>query len=105
MIDFSLRIKKIEEESKDETVAIILLDVVLGYGANLTPHLELAPVLNKVKQDTCIVVICSVVGTDEDPQNRQVVIHALQDAGAVVTTTNAEACELAMRMLQSIRSK
>jgi FdrA protein len=105
MIDYSLRIKKIEEESKDETTAIILLDVVLGYGAHLTPHLELAPVLKNIKANTCIIVLCSVVGTDNDPQNRQSVIKALQDAEAVVTTTNAEACELAMRLLQSIRNK
>jgi len=105
MIDYTLRIKKIEEESRDETVAVILLDVVLGFGSHLAPHLELMPVLKNIKANTCIIVICSVVGTDNDPQNRQEVIKTLQDAGAVVTTTNAEACELAMRLIQSIRSK
>jgi len=104
MIDFSLRLKKIEEESRDDSVAVILLDVVLGYGSHLTPHLELAPVLQKVKRDADIVIICCVVGTDQDPQNRQEVIKTLQDAGATVTTTNAEACALAVRIIQSLRS-
>jgi FdrA protein len=104
MIDFSLRLKKLEEEAQDESVAVILLDVVLGYGANLTPHLELAPVINKIKGDTDIVVICSVVGTDADPQGRQTVIKALQKAGAIVTTTNAEASALAVRIIQHLRS-
>jgi FdrA protein len=105
MIDFSLRLKKLEEEAQDESVAVILLDVVLGYGAHLAPHVELAPVIQKIKQDTDIVVICSVVGTDEDPQGRQAVIKSLQNAGAIVTTTNAEACALAVRIIQYLRSK
>jgi len=41
IIDFSLRLKKLEEESRDESVAVILLDVVLGFGAHRSPHLEL----------------------------------------------------------------
>jgi FdrA protein len=105
MIDYSLRLKKLEEESRDEDVAVLLLDVVLGYGAHLAPQDELVPVLSKIKKDTCIVLICAVVGTDDDPQNRQQVITALQDAGAIVTTTNAEACSLAVRIIQSLRSK
>ncbi len=105
MIDFSLRLKKLEEESADENVAVVLLDVVLGYGAHFSPHLELQKTLQDLKQNTCIVTICSVVGTDSDPQNRQEVIKTLQDAGAIVTTTNAEACALAVRIIQSIRNK
>lgn len=105
MIDYSLRLKKLEEESRDENVAVLLIDVVLGYGALLSPHLELAPMLSQIHQTTDIVIICSVIGTDSDPQNRQEVIKTLQDAGAIVTTTNAEACALAVRIIQSIRSK
>lgn len=105
MIDFSLRLKKLEEESRDESVAVLLLDVVLGYGAHLNPHLELENIFKLIQKDTDIVIICSVVGTDSDPQNRQQVIKTLQDAGAIVTTTNAEACALAVRIIQSIRSK
>ena len=104
MIDFSLRIKKLEEESRDPEVAVLLLDVVLGYGAHLSPHLELDKTIKAIKKDTDIVIICSVVGTDSDPQNRQEVIKTLQQSGAVATTTNAEACALAVRIIQAIRS-
>ncbi len=104
MIDYSLRLKKLDEESRDESVAVLLLDVVLGYGAHLSPHLELAPMLNQIHKTTDIVIICSVIGTDSDPQNRQEVIKTLQQSGAIVTTTNAEACALAVRIIQSVRS-
>jgi FdrA protein len=33
MIDYSLRNKRIIQEASDRTVAVILLDIVLGYGA------------------------------------------------------------------------
>ncbi|MFO7659299.1 MAG: acyl-CoA synthetase FdrA [Candidatus Cloacimonadaceae bacterium] len=105
MIDFSLRLKKLEEESRDQSVAVLLLDVVLGFGAHLSPHLELENTFKTIKKDTDIVIICSVVGTYSDPQNRQEVIKTLQQSGAIVTTTNAEACALAVRIIQSIRSK
>jgi FdrA protein len=104
MIDFSLRVKRMEEESRDTSVAVILIDVVLGYGAHQSPHLELLPVLQNIKQNTCIVSICAVIGTDQDPQNRQEVIKALQNAGAIVTTTNAEACDLALQIIKQIGS-
>jgi FdrA protein len=105
MIDYSLRLKKIEDESRDVECAVILLDVVLGYGAHPAPQIELAETLLTVKKNTCIVVICAVIGTDADPQNRQEVIKALQATGAILTTTNAEACDLAVQLIRQIRSK
>lgn len=95
MIDFSLRNKKILEEAHDKEVAVILLDVVLGYGANLQPAEELAPVIKQAKESAPgLVIICSITGTDLDPQNRLHVIEELEKAGAVVMPSNAAASEL-----------
>ena len=41
MIDYSLRLRRLAEESRDEQTAVVLLDVVLGYGANPDPASEL----------------------------------------------------------------
>lgn len=96
MIDYSLRNKKILEEAADKEVAVILLDVVLGYGANLQPAEELAPVLKKAKElAPGLVIICSITGTDNDPQNRAHVKTELEKAGAIVMPSNAAASELA----------
>ncbi len=103
MIDYSLRLKKLEEESNDPETAVILLDIVLGYGSHLTPHLELAPVIKKITSTTDIIVICAVVGTDGDPQNRHDVTHDLKECGAIVSTTNAEACEIALEIIHALR--
>ena len=96
MIDFSLRNKRIIQEAKDPETKVILLDVVLGYGSNLAPDEELVPVFKEAKQiNPNLAIICSITGTDKDPQNRTKIKQALENAGAVVCETNVEASELA----------
>jgi succinyl-CoA synthetase alpha subunit len=100
MIDFSLRKKRLLEEARDAEVAVILLDVVLGYGAHPNPAEELGPVITEAKALAAqagryLNVVCSITGTDQDPQGKQAVKRALQDAGAFVMESNAAACELA----------
>lgn len=93
MIDYSLRNKRILEEARTPDVAVILLDVVLGYGSHPDPAGELAGVVREAVRHT--VVVCSVTGTEQDPQNRRRVEEALREAGALVQPTNAAACKLA----------
>ncbi|MBU1077365.1 MAG: acyl-CoA synthetase FdrA, partial [Spirochaetes bacterium] len=83
MIDFSLRNKKILEEAMDPGTAVILLDVVLGYGSNMHPDRELAPVIREAlqtagKKKRHLTVICSVTGTDKDPQDKNAVEENLK---------------------------
>jgi FdrA protein len=93
MIDYSLRRKRIVEESNDPSTAVILLDVVLGFGAHPDPGSE----LEEAVRDACkrVAVVCSVTGTERDPQVRSAVVRTLSDAGAAVMPSNAAACELA----------
>ncbi len=93
MIDYALRVKRIEQESHDPSVAVILLDVVLGYGSNMDPAGELADVVRDAA--TRVAVICSVTGTVGDPQGKDRTVDALQAAGAVVMPSNASASALA----------
>ncbi len=100
MIDYSLRNMRIYAEAEDPAVAVILLDVVLGYGAHPDPVAEIGPVIRDVSKKIC--VVCSVTGTDRDPQNRQRVIAGLADAGALVAPSNAAACALAGLIIQKL---
>jgi FdrA protein len=100
MIDFSLRNGRILEEAQDPDVAVILLDVVLGYGAHPRPAEELAPFIKQARdaaqsEGRYLSVVCSVTGTERDPQNKPHVVRVLQEAGALVMPSNAAACELA----------
>ena len=45
IIDYTLRNKRILEETRDPQTAVILLDVVLGYGSNPNPASELSGVI------------------------------------------------------------
>ena len=81
------------DEAAQPDVAVILLDVVLGHGANLDPAAELVPVVKKAAKQ--VFVVAGVTGTVGDPQNRAKVVEALRGAGAHVQLTNAAACKLA----------
>ena len=49
MIDFRLRNERLLSEAADPEVAVILLDVVLGYGAHPDPAGELVPAIEKAQ--------------------------------------------------------
>lgn len=98
MIDFSTRNRRILEEAKDPETAVILLDIVLGYGSNPDPLADIVPVIKEAKRiasqnNRSLPIVCSVTGTDKDPQNRSKVVKGLENAGAVVMRSNAEACK------------
>lgn len=102
MIDYSLRNQKILLEAQKPDVAVILLDVVLGYGANPDPAAELVPVLKQISPE--LTVVCHVLGTDGDPQDKKAQITSLQKAGAMVFSSHAKACEYAINCLSERRA-
>jgi FdrA protein len=100
MIDYSLRNRRILAEAADPATAVILLDVVLGYGSNPDPAAELGGVLRRAARR--VSVVCSITGTDQDPQNRGRVETALRKAGAMVMPSNAAACGLAGSIIRHL---
>ena len=100
MIDNTLRVKRILQEARDPTVAVIALDVVIGYGAHPDPASELAPAIVAARQIAAkrkrkLIVVASVTGTESDPQRWSRQTRALRKAGAVVVNSNAAAARLA----------
>ena len=93
MIDYDLRKRRMKAEIHDPETAVVLLDVVLGYGSHPDPAAELAPLVREAAGQ--VRVVCSVTGTDRDPQNRSRVVDALEAAGARVMPSNAAAALLA----------
>lgn len=101
MIDFSLRCKKIIEEAKSPEVAVILLDLVLGFGSNLSPLDDLIPAINETKKaNPAICIITSITGTDKDPQNRAIIKTELEKIGVIVKSSNVEASILASNIIK-----
>ncbi|MDD2230106.1 MAG: FdrA, partial [Candidatus Cloacimonetes bacterium] len=101
MIDYSLRLKKIADEANDPATALILLDVVLGYGSHPDPASELVPVLKALPKD--VAVVCHVLGTDKDPQGLSDQINKLQACGARVFTSHFKALQDTFELLKAHR--
>jgi FdrA protein len=91
MIDPSLRLEHVAAAARDPKVSVLLLDVVLGYGAHPDPAGELAPVIADLDRHV-IVALCGAAG---DPQGLDAQRERLEAAGAVVTRSNAHAARLA----------
>ena len=104
MIDFRLRIERLLKEAADPETALIVLDVVLGYGSHPDPAAELAPAIQQARQiaeadGRELAVIGMVCGTDADPQNLARQETALREAGAHLVESNAQAARLAAAVL------
>jgi FdrA protein len=88
MIDPEIRNAHVAAAASDPAVGVILVDVVLGYGAHADP----AGILLKVSSKP---MVASVTGTDDDPQVRSRQVAKLRGAGVLVGPSNAQAAELA----------
>ena len=97
MIDQTVRIDRLADAAADESIGVILMDVVLGYGANADPATELAPVVSKAV-DAGAAVVISLCGTRGDPQGRDRQASVLHEAGSSVWLSNAAAAMEAARL-------
>ncbi len=100
MIDYSLRKNRILQEARDPETAVVLLDVVLGYGSNEDPARELRPTIVSAKKlagagGGYLSVVASIVGTREDPQDIHKQAKELASAGVVLMPSNAQAARFA----------
>jgi len=105
MIDFRLRNEHIVEAASDPTTAVILLDIVLGYGSHLDPAGAIAPALERARTVASdagrpLTIIASVCGTPADPQGMAGQEAALRAAGVILAPSNAQAARLAARVLR-----
>jgi FdrA protein len=100
MLDARLRAKAIQEAGRERDVAVLLLDVVLGYGAAPDPAGDLVPAITAARQAAHeagrdLSVVASVVGTTQDPQGLHDQTARLAAAGAWVLPSNAQAARAA----------
>jgi FdrA protein len=107
MIDNDLRIRRLEKEAGDPQVAVMLLDVVLGYGAHPDPAGELAPAIVAARAAAAqagryLEVVAVVCGTDEDPQDLESQIAQLEEVGALVETSNDTAVRYAGQLVRAL---
>ncbi|WP_436762127.1 FdrA family protein [Streptosporangium sp. V21-05] len=93
MIDPTLRLEALAEVPPGD---VVLLDVVLGHGADPDPAARLAPAIAEAVARGVTAVV-ALVGSEGDPQGLAAQAGALNAAGAAVFTSNAGAAGYAAR--------
>lgn len=108
MIDPSLRHQLITALANDSQVGVLLLDVVIGYGATPEPAESLVEACQRAiagrTEDQPLHIIATVTGTDSDPQCRSRQISILEDAGVMVVDTLPEATLLAAELISATQA-
>jgi len=99
MIEPAVRTPLLQEAINDADTAIILLDLVLGYGAHENPASDIVETLMEAVGDKPL-VIASICGTEKDPQNYHSQRAMLEEAGVIVCNSNSEAAELTAIVLK-----
>ncbi len=99
MIEPGLRDEHVAQAGADPSVAVILADCVIGYGAHADPATSLAVAAAQAHAaaqasgHTPVRVVASVTGTDRDPQNLHKQRTILEAAGIHVARSNAAAAQ------------
>ena len=106
MIDPRLRQERLLKEAEDPEVAVILLDVVIGYGAHDDPAGALGETIRTARASATtagryLSVVAHVCGTAQDPQGLERQEQTLREAGALVLPTNAQAARVAASIVES----
>jgi FdrA protein len=104
MIDGRARRARLWAEATDDSVAVVLLDFVLGFGAAADPAGDLAYAIADARaaaesDGRDLVVLAYVCGTASDSQDLVAQQQRLRDAGAIVFESNAAMAESAARLV------
>lgn len=104
MIDPSIRIEKMKEAANDENTRVILFDIVLGYGSHEDMASQLKDVIKDIRKKAMqdnrkLDFVCTIVGTNKDPQNYENQREIMKELGVLVCDTNAQAVEVALGLV------
>ena len=105
MIDPTLRNQALLEAARDPRVAVLLLHVILGYGAHMDPAGAVAPTLREAMDRAAadgrqLAILAHVVGTPADPQGLAHQEDTLRAAGAHLFSSNHHAAVAASLLLE-----
>lgn len=99
MIDPQARVELIGQEGGDPATAVLLLEIVLGYGAHRDPASVLAPACAEVlSQPDGPVIVVYVLGTERDPQGYEHQRRQLLEAGCLLAPTATRAASMAVAL-------
>lgn len=104
MIDPTIRLEYLAKTAEDPATSVVLMDVVLGHGADADPAATTGPAI-RAAIDTArangreLAVLVACVGTAADPQVLAIQAASLADAGAEVYLSNTQATNRALTLI------
>lgn len=104
MIDSTLRQERIAEAIAAPDTRVLLLDVVIGFGANADPAKDIVAAVRQGRAATADggpLVIAHVCGTEEDPQSLRAQEEQLWAADIFTFSTNAAAVRAALQAVSA----
>jgi FdrA protein len=110
MIDPSTRSDRLIREAEDESIAVVLMDFVLGYGSHADPAGEMIESIKFAKDKAIergqyLSIVGSICGTDKDPQSLDASQKLLEDNGVIIFPSNSQAVRFVKRMIENIQSR
>ena len=100
MLEPSVRSSHLMAELGKPETAVVMLDIVLGYGAHHDPATEVSAVLKNIDHNA--IVLASVCGTPDDPQDYDQQCQILSEAGVVLCQCNSEMATLAAAIVNAV---
>ena len=103
IIDLGLRLERLAEDMADQAVKVVLLDLVLGYGAHPNPAMQLAEAVRQNRKELADggpIIMAHVCGTEADPQVLGEQERILQQCGVFLYPTNAQAARAALAVVR-----
>ncbi|NLO37615.1 MAG: hypothetical protein GX112_14875 [Clostridiaceae bacterium] len=107
VFDPAIRLKRFEQELSDPDTAVLALDFITGPGVHPDPAAGFAAAMEKARtaRTTTPVVVVSICGSQEDPQDINRMHATLQDAGAIVAGSNAESARIVAEILKILEGR
>lgn len=110
MIDAASRQQAILKEASDPETAVILFDVVTGYGAHEDIAGEMIAAIKKAKstleaENRQVAFVSFICGTEGDKQGLSKSEAALRENGVIVLPSNAQAVRFAYKLLTAKKGR
>ena len=105
MIDPSTREERIVREMEDPEMAVMLLDIVLGYSSHEDPAGAILKSLEEAKRKAVsrggyLSIVASITGTEGDFQDIEAQRRKLENIGCVIMPSNYQASLLALAIIR-----
>jgi len=107
MIDHAARAERLIAEARDPETALVILDIVLGYGSHPDPAGAMGPAIREARAIATrggrhLILVGFVCGTEDDPQHLSAQTRVLRETGVNIVSSSTAAARLAASVVAAL---